>query len=293
MKKAEAISILATSVRPREAKDRARYDEAVKMAIEALKCSETPKSSERTAKTTHDAQDKDLDWTILSKSIIPNLVPAGVVAGIVQNQLHLEESIHRIKQLTGISIDDLLNLLAQGYELKAPSTQTDLLADVSKKVERTAETAQNTSSSCAHENDVIFRKAAIDALWKALYEYEDETEKQFLESEELDVGEWIGHRIFVQNMNDIDRQTILNLPSAQPEQKTDEWIPISKETNPTKSGWYLVTVHEDVTNDNERFTGMAEFNATNGMWYDIDEPTDMYLRWMPLPAPYRGGEKET
>ena len=51
MKKAEAISILATSVRPREAKDRARYDEAVRMAIEALKCSETPKSSERTAET--------------------------------------------------------------------------------------------------------------------------------------------------------------------------------------------------------------------------------------------------
>ena len=67
--------------------------------------------------------------------------------------------------------------------------------------------------------DLIERQAAIDALWKALYEYEDETEKQFLESEELDVGEWIGHRIFVQNMNDIDRQTILNLPSAQPEVK--------------------------------------------------------------------------
>ena len=64
--------------------------------------------------------------------------------------------------------------------------------------------------------DLIDRQAAIEALWKALYEYEDETEKQFLESEELDVGEWIGHRIFVQNMNDIDRQTILNLPSAQP-----------------------------------------------------------------------------
>ena len=36
MKKNEAISILATSVRPREQKDRARYDEAVKMAIDAL-----------------------------------------------------------------------------------------------------------------------------------------------------------------------------------------------------------------------------------------------------------------
>ena len=66
-------------------------------------------------------------------------------------------------------------------------------------------------------SDLISRQAAIDALWKALYEYEDKTEKQFQESEDLDVGDWILHRIFVQNMSDIDRQTILNLPSAQPE----------------------------------------------------------------------------
>ena len=39
----------------------------------------------------------------------------------------------------------------------------DHIADSDKKAERTAETAQNTSS-CAHENDVISRKAAIDAL---------------------------------------------------------------------------------------------------------------------------------
>ena len=71
-------------------------------------------------------------------------------------------------------------------------------------------------------NDLISRQAAIDALWKALYEYEDKTEKQFQESEDLDVGDWIGHRIFVQNMSDIDRQTILNLPSAQPEPLTDK-----------------------------------------------------------------------
>ena len=67
--------------------------------------------------------------------------------------------------------------------------------------------------------DLISRAAAIDALWKALYTYEDETERRFQESDELNVGDWIGHRIFVQNMNDIDRQTILNLPSAQPEVK--------------------------------------------------------------------------
>ena len=61
---------------------------------------------------------------------------------------------------------------------------------------------------------LIDRQAAIDALWKALYEYEDVTEKQFIDSDELDVGDWFQHRIFVQNMSDIDRQTILALPSA-------------------------------------------------------------------------------
>lgn len=65
--------------------------------------------------------------------------------------------------------------------------------------------------------DTISRQAAIDALWKALYDYEDETEKQFQESDELDAGDWILHRIFVQNMSDIDRQTILALPSVQSE----------------------------------------------------------------------------
>ena len=66
-------------------------------------------------------------------------------------------------------------------------------------------------------SDLISRRAAIDALWDALYEYEDKTKKQFQESEDLDVEDWIEHRIFVQNMNDIDRQVILNMPSAQPD----------------------------------------------------------------------------
>ena len=70
-------------------------------------------------------------------------------------------------------------------------------------------------------DDLISRQAAIDALWKALYEYEDETEKKFQESEDLDIQDWIQHRIFVQNMSDIDRQTILNLPSAQFEERKE------------------------------------------------------------------------
>lgn len=71
-------------------------------------------------------------------------------------------------------------------------------------------------------DDLISRQEAIEALWKALYDYEDKTEKRFQESDELDVGDWIVHRIFVQNMSDIDRKVILDLPSAQPEPLTDK-----------------------------------------------------------------------
>lgn len=74
------------------------------------------------------------------------------------------------------------------------------------------------------KNDLISRQVAIEALWKALYEYEDKIERQFQESDDLDVRDWIVHRGFVQNMSDIDRQTILNLPSAQPERKKGKWI---------------------------------------------------------------------
>ena len=92
------------------------------------------------------------------------------------------------------------------------------LRDVRKHLRNLQSIQPETNcSEIPNNSDIISRQDAIDALWKALYEYEDKTEKQFLESEELDVDKWMVHRIFVQNMNDIDRQTILNLPSVQPE----------------------------------------------------------------------------
>lgn len=127
-------------------------------------------------------------------------------------------------------------------------------------------------------SDLISREAAIDALRKALYAYEDKTEKQFQGSDELDVSDWIVHRIFVQNMNVIDRETILALPSAQPER----WIPVT-ESLPEDNEYVLVTTAEGGVTDakywhRERIwvKGLAIVNVT---------------AWMSLPNPWRGEEE--
>ena len=70
--------------------------------------------------------------------------------------------------------------------------------------------------SVPSHGDLIDKDQAIDALWKALYDYEDITEKQFIDDPDLDVSDWILHRIFVQNMNDVDRQIVSLLPIIIP-----------------------------------------------------------------------------
>ncbi len=71
-------------------------------------------------------------------------------------------------------------------------------------------------------DDAISRDDAVHALRKALWDYEDKTEKQFRERDDLDYEEWYFHRIFVQAMNDEDVEAICKLPSVT--QKSGEWI---------------------------------------------------------------------
>lgn len=139
-------------------------------------------------------------------------------------------------------------------------------------------------SEIPNSSDSISRWTALDALWKALYEYEDMTEKQFQESEDLDVGDWIGHRIFVQNMNDIDRQTILNLPSAQP-----GWIPWNSGKFPEESGTYTVTAYDGAT---KRVT-YAKYQKRLKRW-ELSGARAYWrvLAWMPSPKPWEGDKNE-
>lgn len=169
--------------------------------------------------------------------------------------------------------------------------------------------------------DLISRQAALNALWQALYEYEAKTEKQFQESDDLDIGDWIEHKIFVQNMNDIDRRTILSLPSALPERKgkwnpiktrplNDEEIKLWAEQHGCKCEEYgegddymcddymclppLPRDGEEVLIcDASGNIGFYTFHIASqfelGMYDEEDE--DRPVAWMSLPEPYKEEEK--
>ena len=100
------------------------------------------------------------------------------------------------------------------------------------------------ATSCSEipngSDDTISRQMALDAL--------DEQIEQCNKALGLfDISPKDEYAIKVERASlEAYKEQLENIPAAQPEQKTDEWIPISKETNPTKSGWYLVTVHENV-----------------------------------------------
>lgn len=63
-------------------------------------------------------------------------------------------------------------------------------------------------------DEYVKKDDVIQAGWKALFEYEDKTEKQFQESADLDVSDWFLHRIFVQNMHAAYHEAVQNLPAA-------------------------------------------------------------------------------
>lgn len=125
-------------------------------------------------------------------------------------------------------------------------------------------------------NNLIDRQMAINALWKALFDYEDKTEKQFQESEELDIDDWIsGHRSFVQNMNDIDRQTIFNLPLAKP-----KWTPITERLPEVKQK--VLVQYADGSMVTKRCN-----DAGHLAWFYSN-----VVAWMPAPEPYKEGDAE-
>ena len=93
-------------------------------------------------------------------------------------------------------------------------------------------------------DDLISRQDTLKAMWRALYEYEDKTEKQFQESKDLDVSEWImNDRLWVQNGHNLCINVVASMPSAQPEIIRCKECKHRGET-PIADGQYWCDIHD-------------------------------------------------
>lgn len=73
-------------------------------------------------------------------------------------------------------------------------------------------------------DEYIRREDAINALWKALYEFEDRREKIFTDVPELNIADWINHRVHVQSCHADCIDAVNSIPSADvTEVRHGEW----------------------------------------------------------------------
>ena len=73
------------------------------------------------------------------------------------------------------------------------------------------------------------------------------------------------------------------LPSAQPE---PQWIPVS-ERMPRDGTWNIFTDGKNISVERYKADAFDHF-FPNGRWFQLED----VIAWMPLPEPYKGGEKD-
>lgn len=69
----------------------------------------------------------------------------------------------------------------------------------------------------------------------------------------------------------------------------DGWIPV-EEALPEEDGFYIATMDGEIVDQQEPFTGLAEFE--NGKWIDDEDDYRCVIAWRPLPEPYRPERSE-
>ena len=195
------------------------------------------------------------------------------MADLIDRQTAIDTAIEAADKWDGGYSSEREGIIRKFFD-KVPAVQPDHIADIGKKV----------SISCAHENDVIFRKVAIEALARMMpRSYTPDG------SHPADEEIFRAQEVFADCIEALEI-----LPSAQPEQR---WIPCS-ERLPENDNEVLITVWDAEDDYVEVYKGFYQGHEWWTQWCHgcskiKDEPCgeNIVIAWMSLPEPYRGGEE--
>jgi len=76
---------------------------------------------------------------------------------------------------------------------------------------------------------------------------------------------------------------VIKQPTIQPE---PQWIPVS-ERLPSDGTWNIFTDGKNISVERYKADAIDHF-FPNGRWFQLED----VIAWMPLPEPYKGGEKD-
>ena len=200
-------------------------------------------------------------------------------------------SIDIIPDFVGYQIDWLMSHNDLEFEPVIEDTIVQMLKDTGKSFidEQAVETSQfdhiaesdrMVSISCAHENDLVSRKAAIEALARMMpRSYTPDG------SHPADEEIFRAQEIFADCIEALEI-----LPSAQPEKR---WIPCSKRM-PNNYDYQLLTEEVHYTTGKiVRGVLIAYYDDEDDVWMSAEESPEAIsypIAWQPLPEAYRGGD---
>ena len=134
-----------------------------------------------------------------------------------------------------------------------------------------ADDSKKVSSSCGQENDLISRRAAVDAiLGRTTYKTKHDLMSR-INTSIADENGWLGG--IAESLDEIE-----DLPSAQPEQR---WI-LCSERLPEEDGLYLVTTSK----------GQVQVHVFSHNGNSEEYWMRCNMAWMPLPEPYTERREE-
>lgn len=111
--------------------------------------------------------------------------------------------------------------------------------------------------------------------------------EKILEEVNRRINEYVDHD-YVRGSGDVVKGLSI-AKSIVRKHMNDGWIPV-EERLPEVDGFYIATMDGEIVDQEEPFTGLAEFEKRK--WIDDEDDYRCVIAWRPLPEPYRPERSE-